>query len=348
MTKDLSLQPPKQRIMLTGASSGIGYQAAVRLHRAGHCLILPCRDYPTATATLNRLEEDTAQACSGDNTISAPIMDLSDLTSVKHCSDQLLSNGKPIDTLILNAGLQYTGDAKAKRSAQGYELTIAVNHLGHQALTQRLLPLLEAGTHPRVVVTASEVHNSKSPGGRFGKPAGLGVLAGLKTGAGFEMVDGIAPFNADKAYKDSKLCNVLFARELARRLSLRASDISVLAWAPGLVIPRSKGGFFRYSRVNNEWGQRLFALVVRDLLRLSESVDNAGYLLMRLATEQAFNSARFSYHSNSLNGPGHHLFEEANVSVEAQDNSLAMSLWEQSAALIGLPAELPPDSVSQC
>ncbi|WP_052039554.1 MULTISPECIES: SDR family NAD(P)-dependent oxidoreductase [unclassified Prochlorococcus] len=337
-----------RRILLTGASSGIGYQAAVRMHRAGHHLILPCRDRSTATATLKKLSEETIQHQEERGTLSAPVLDLADLASVKHCADELLSIGEPIDTLILNAGLQYTGAAKAQLSSQGYELTIAVNHLGHQALSIHLLPLLDTGTSPRVVVTASEVHDSNSPGGRFGKPAGLGDLTGLKTGAGFEMIDGSSSFNADKAYKDSKLCNVLFAREFARRLSLRSIQMPVLAWAPGLVIPRSSGGFFRYSRHYNELGQRLFSLVVRDLLRISESVENAGSLLSRLATDPSLNTTPFSYRSNRLDGPGQHRFEEANISKEAQDNNLAKSLWEVSAELIGLPTELPPASASQC
>ncbi|KZR81462.1 Fatty acyl-CoA reductase [Prochlorococcus marinus str. MIT 1342] len=348
MTKAPSSTVQSRRILLTGASSGIGYQAAVQMHRAGHQLILPCRDRSTATATLKKLSEETVQHQQERSPVSAPVMDLADLESIKQCADDLLSIGQPIDTLILNAGLQYTGAAKAQLSSQGYELTIAVNHLGHQALSIRLLPLLDAGMSPRVVVTASEVHDSNSPGGRFGKPAGLGDLTGLKTGAGFEMIDGSSSFNADKAYKDSKLCNVLFARELARRLSLRSIQIPVLAWAPGLVIPRSSGGFFRYSRRYNEWGQRVFSLVVRDLLRISESAENAGSLLSRLATDQSLNTSPFSYRSNRLDGPGQHRFEEANVSKEAQDNKLAKSLWEVSAELIGLPTELPPASVSQC
>ena len=342
MKLDNQTVPLKRRIMLTGASSGIGYQAAVRMQRAGHSLILPCRDQATAMFTLERLQEDTAHNSTGNRIIKAPVMDLSDLRSIEHCVNRLLRIGQPIDTLILNAGLQYSGEVIAKQSTQGYELTIAVNHLGHQALTQQLMPLLYTGNDPRVVVTASEVHNSKSPGGRFGKPSGLGNLAGLKSGAGFKMINGDPIFDADKAYKDSKLCNILFARELARRLSLVANEISVLAWAPGLVIPRNEGGFFRYSRLNNEWGQRFFALLARDLLRLSETVDNAGYLLMKLATDQTFNRTGFSYHSNRLDGPGRHRFEEAIVSQEAQDNYLAISLWELSAELIGLSPELTP------
>ena len=69
-------------------------------------------------------------------------------------------------------------------------------------------------------------------------------MDGLKQGAGFEMVDGGSRFDADKAYKDSKLCNVLMARELARQLQSGGRPLPVIAWSPGLVIPKSPEGFF--------------------------------------------------------------------------------------------------------
>jgi protochlorophyllide reductase len=193
-----------------------------------------------------------------------------------------------------------------------------------------------------VVVTAWEVHDPGAPGGRVGQPAGLGDLAGLKAGAGFAMVNGQARFDADKAYKDSKLCNLLFARELERRLRLRGTPMPVLAWSPGLVIPRSSGGFFRYSRRHNEWGQRLFALVARDLLRITATPPQAGALLAGLATDPAYGGEGFSYRSNRVQGPARLRFEVAEPSREARDDTLAQDLWAISAELVGLPADLPP------
>jgi protochlorophyllide reductase len=329
---------PRRRILLTGASSGIGFRAALELLRAGHELTLPCRDPATAEATAAHL---LAEAGAGPAPVT-PVCDLADLASVETCAAWLLRRGEPIDALVLNAGLQYTGAAVPRTSVQGHELTIAVNHLGHQAMAQRLLPLLDQGQAPRVVVTASEVHDPATPGGRVGKPAGLGDLAGLRSGPGFAMVDGSSPFDAEKAYKDSKLCNLLFARELERRLRLRGTPMPVLAWSPGLVIPRGEGGFFRHSRRHNEWGQRLFALVARDLLRLTASPQRAGALLAQLAADPAHAAAGFSYRSNRVIGPGRLRFEEVDPSAEAQNDSQAQALWAISAELVGLPAELPP------
>lgn len=334
--------PEQRRLLITGASSGIGHQAALLLRRAGHRLILPCRDAATAEACLDRLEAD---AGNGPPAV-APLCNLADLTSVENCATELLRRGEPFDGLVLNAGLQYSGAPEPRRSAQGHELTVAVNHLGHQALALRLLPLLEAGQAPRVVVTSSEVHDPSRPGGRVGLPAGLGDLAGLRAsllaGAGSSMVDGCTPFNAEKAYKDSKLCNLLFARELERRLRRRGTPMPVLAWSPGLVIPRGSGGFFRTSRTTNEWGQRLFALVARDLLRVTATPQQAGALLAELAAGSGHGGEGFRYWSNRVVGPGRLRFEAAEPSAEACNDTLAEELWTVSAELVGLPAELPP------
>ena len=336
-----ALQPPR-RILLTGASSGIGFEAARLLFQAGHALTLPCRDQATAAATMERLQAKRSSETPG---LHAPVCDLADLASVARCAAELLERATPIDSLVLNAGLQEAGAPEPRRSAQGHELTIAVNHLAHQALCQRLLPLLDAGRSPRVVVTASEVHDPATAGGRVGLPAGLANLAGLRGGAGFLMVDGQSVFNAEKAYKDSKLCNLLFARELAHRLRLRGTPMPVLAWSPGLVIPRDEeGGFFRYSRRHNPWGQRLFALVARDLLRITASPQQAGSLLAALATDSVADDG-FCYGANRLLGPGRLRFEPAEPSAEARDDRLAAALWQVSADLVGLPAELTPAAI---
>ena len=313
-----------RHILLTGGSSGIGFEAATLLLKAGHHLTLPCRDATTAAALRERL----------GGRIEPPICDLADLSSIDRCAASLLAKGEPIDTLVLNAGLQYSGGAEPRWSAQGFELTIAVNHLGHQALLQQLLPLLLRGTAPRLVVTASEVHDPSTAGGKVGLPAGLGDLAGLRQGPGAPMLDGNSSFNAEKAYKDSKLCNLLMAREVERRLQQQGTPLTVLAWSPGLVIPRSDGGFFRYSRSHNPLGQALFALVARDLLRLSETPQRAGTLLAGLASTSPPQASGFQYWSNRVLGPGRLRFEASQPSADACSDTLARQLWDLSAQII--------------
>ena len=309
-----------RHILITGASSGIGLAAAQRLAEAGHRLTLPCRNQSRAEALAAALPE----------AVALPICDLADLNSVERLAEALLLEGTPIDTLVLNAGLQYSGARAPRWSAQGFELTVAVNHLAHQALLQRLLPLVLGSPRHRVVVTASEVHDPSTPGGRVGRPAGLGQLEGLRQGAGSAMVDGRSPFNAEKAYKDSKLCNLLMARALATRMG------PVRAWSPGLVIPRGRGGFFRYSREHNPLGQALFATLARDLLRLSETPQRAGALLAGLAADPLEPGTGFAYLSNRLVAPGQLRFEAREPSAEARDDDLAENLWQLTGTLTGL------------
>jgi protochlorophyllide reductase len=318
----------RRQVVMTGASSGIGLRAATRLLAAGHHLTLLCRDAATADRLRQRL----------DSAPTTVVCDLADLTSVTAGAEELRQAGKPIDTLVLNAGLQYTGAPAPRWSAQDVELTLAVNHLAHQALLQRLLPLLLQAPAPRLVVTASEVHDPATAGGRVGPPAGLGELAGLRQGAGAAMVDG-GPFHAEKAYKDSKLCNVLLAREVERRLRERGRPMAVIAWSPGLVIPRETGGFFRESRRFNPFGQAMFGFVARDLLRITETPENAGALLASLAAESPGEPEGFQYWSNRVVGPGRLRFGRTAPSAEALSDALATDLWRLSAEAVGLAEE---------
>tara|TARA_B100000029_G_scaffold512846_1_gene610634 strand:+ start:1187 stop:2209 length:1023 start_codon:yes stop_codon:yes gene_type:complete len=334
MKSEIHQEKKKRCIFLTGASSGIGYQAVIRLLLDSHKLILPCRDSKTSKNLIDNLKKHLYANDDLMERVSAPILDLSDLNSVKQCANQLFLQDVTIDTLVLNAGLQYTGSKNPRLSFQNLELTFAVNHLGHQYLTELILPSLLKSTSPRVIITASDVHNPESGGGRIGKPASLGELKGIEVGKSSYMIDGNSKFDADKAYKDSKLCNILFARELYRRLKHQGISMPVIAWAPGLVIPRSNEGFFRYSRKYNELGQRIFSLLARDLLQITESPEQAGYLLKMLATASKYSSGGFSYLSNRVISPGVRKFENSLISAEASDKDLGKNLWEKSSKLI--------------
>ncbi len=320
-------------ILLTGGSSGIGYQAALKLISLGHNIILPCRNITRANETLIKLFNDIpVDLCSRGN-ISTPIMDLSDLESIDSICNEMMERREKIDILILNAGLQYTGSKEVRRSSQGVELTFAVNHLAHHYLTRKLLPLLNKTENTRIIITSSEVHNPSSPGGKVGLKASLGNLAGLENDCCFEMLDGKA-FNADKAYKDSKLCNILFAKRLSNRLQENNYTIPVISWAPGLIISREKDSFFRYSRKYNELGQLIFATLARDLLGITTTNEKAGSLLCDLVLLAKYKKNCFYFYSNKIVSLRKFIFERTITSDESNIEGLSGKLWELSDKLV--------------
>ena len=320
-------------IFITGGSSGIGYQAVLNLISLGHNIILPCRNIFRANEVLTKIFNQSPVELSKKGEIYTPIMDLSDLKSIDSLCSELKMRHLKIDVLILNAGLQYTGSKTPRISKQGIELTFAVNHLSHFYLTTKILSLMDTSNDPKIIITSSEVHNPDSAGGKVGAKASLGNLKGLESGLGFEMVDG-NKFNADKAYKDSKLCNILFAKKLSTYLMSKKLSIPVIAWAPGLVISRNSGGFFRYSRKYNQLGQILFAFLARDILRITTSNKEAGLILSDLACISKYKESGFNYYSNKIISSGKFIFEKSDISNDAQREDLSDHLWELSDFLI--------------
>ena len=334
MTKSDTFKKDKTlTIFITGGSSGIGYQASLNLISLGHNVILPCRNIIRANELLTKIFNQFSDQSSKRGKIYTPIMDLADLKSIDLLYLKLKKNRVKIDILIMNAGLQYTGSKKPRRSTQGIELTFAVNHLSHFYLTQKILPLINISNNSKIIITSSEVHNPDSAGGKVGAKASLGNLKGLEFIEGFEMIDG-SKFNADKAYKDSKLCNILFAKKLSIYLIKKKLAIPVIAWAPGLVISRDIQGFFRYSRKYNPLGQILFAFLARDILRITTSNEKAGLLLTNLVCLSKYNKLDFSYYSNKIISPGKFIFEKTDISNDAQREDLSDNLWELSKSLL--------------
>jgi len=177
-------------ILITGATDGIGLATATELARQGHELVLHGRN-----------EEKVMQACIAiraavphASLLHMAYADLGDLAAVARMAQDLCTRLPRLDVLINNAGV-YMAERKATRD--GFEMTLAVNHLAHFLLTSLLLPLLKRSEAPRVVTVSSMAHTS----GRIV----------------FDDMNGERGFDGYHAYANSKLANALFASELARR-----------------------------------------------------------------------------------------------------------------------------------
>ena len=191
--------------LITGANSGLGLETARILASRGARVLLACRSLQKAENTCRQLRP----AGSSAGELLPLELNLADLTSVRRAADSVADRCGSLDLLINNAGVMAP---PRQLSAQGLELQFAVNHLGHFALTQQLLPLLRSDGR---VVTVS------SGASYFGRIA-------------FDDLQGERHYDAWGAYAQSKLANVMTALELQRRLSAQGSSVRSLAAHPGL------------------------------------------------------------------------------------------------------------------
>ena len=191
-------------VIITGANSGVGLEGAKLLVAAGHRVVLACRTQAKADAAAKACLDYAAAAAPASSrpggTAVAMECDLANLASVRAFAKAV--KGKPLDSLVLNAGLALnTADKLPERTKDGFEMTIGVNHLGHFLLANLLVDDLKGHkdlkVDPRLVITASPVHDPTSGGGNVGSKASLGDLAGLAAGPSFSMVDGGA-YDPDK------------------------------------------------------------------------------------------------------------------------------------------------------
>jgi len=329
-------------IIMTGSNSGIGYDAAKRMAKQGHQIILACRTFSKANDAATKMQEELNDP---QLKLIPRECNLADLDSVRNFVDGLVKDGdiKKIDAICLNAGIaRNTGTKDVLRTAQGFELTIGTNHLGHFLLTNEILnkSLLKDGGN--IVVTASGVHDPDSPGGAQGSLATLGALQGMEKAVAsseafgvFDMVDG-GDFDADKAYKDSKLCNVFFMKELQQRLNKANKGIEVNAFNPGLIV--STGLF----RDQNPIFTKLFNFAATDLLKVGENVHWGGGALEYMTLDSSVGSKGGLYYTSSPGSSKYgdkaygNQFVVAQTSKETTDDAKGKRFWELSEKLVGI------------
>ena len=199
--------------VVTGASSGVGLYAARALTQRGWRVVMACRD-------LDKTRRAIADLALPEDLIEVLHIDLGSLASVHAFIKNFRSLELPLDALVCNAAVYRPLLKEPARSPEGFEISVATNHFGHFVLMLDLLPDLMQSDHARLITLGTVTANSEEFGGRIPipAPADLGELEGLE--AGFKdpvsMING-APFKAGKAYKDSKLCNMIISRELHRR-----------------------------------------------------------------------------------------------------------------------------------
>jgi NAD(P)-dependent dehydrogenase (short-subunit alcohol dehydrogenase family) len=274
-------------VVITG-TSGIGEVAAEKLAEMGARIVLVARDKSRGEGTLARLRERTP-----DLAHAVHYADLTRIFELKRVAAEIAEAEPRIDVLVNNAGAIFSA---RKVTEDGLETTFALNHMAYFVVTAGLRERLVASAPARVVSTASAAHQGAS--------------------LDFDDLQLAKSFGAMKAYGRSKLCNILFTRELARRLD--GAGVTANCLHPGFVATRiaeeSGGLISRFAGL-----AKLFAI--------SPKMGAGTIAYLASSPEVAATTGQYFYECRPI-AP----------SRAAQDDRTALSLWERSAALAGLNA----------
>ncbi|MBF2048963.1 MAG: protochlorophyllide reductase [Leptolyngbya sp. IPPAS B-1204] len=316
----------QKTVVITGASSGVGLYAAKALTKRGWHVVMACRNLEKA--------EKAAQSVgmpAGSYTIMH--IDLGSLASVRQFVNSFRASGKSLDALVCNAAVYMPLLKEPLRSPEGYELSVATNHFGHFLLCNLLLEDLQKSPAPdkRLVILGTVTANSKELGGKIPipAPADLGDLKGLEAGfkAPISMIDG-KKFKPGKAYKDSKLCNMITVRELHRRYH----DFTGIVFSsiyPGCVADTP---LFRNSY---PLFQKIFPWFQKNITGGYVSQELAGERVAQVVADPQFKKSGVHWSWGNRQKQGRQSFVQE-LSEKATDDKKAERMWELSAKLVGI------------
>ena len=314
-------------VFITGGHAGIGLECARQLAAGGFNIILAGRSPATMQSVADELRAVR------DIDVTTVELDLSSLESVRSAAAscaQLIERGdtEPLHTLICNAGGRFDGEVKY--SPEGYELTFATNCLGHFLLVELLLRLVSADG--RIVFTASGTHDPNTMDGKLvGAAAEPNADALANVGK-----DGEKPLWVGKRYSTSKLCTVMYAYELARRLDRAGSSIASIAYDPGSV-PETGLSRNLPKVVQRVAKSSLMHWVSKRLGITTSTLAFSGAALAELAVDPQFASGSGKYFQ-AQEGQ----LSETRSSQTSYDEQRALALWNDSKRLVGLlPDEEP-------
>ncbi|XP_066532354.1 retinol dehydrogenase 12 [Hoplias malabaricus] len=270
--------------VVTGANSGIGKETAKDLTKRGARVILACRDMAKAEQTASEIIRELGVA-----SVVPYKLDLADTKSICEFAELIYNNEKSLHFLINNAGVAM---CPYSTTEDGFEMQFGVNHLGHFFLTFLLIDLLKHSAPSRVINVSSVAHS-------------MGKIQ-------FEDINSEKNYHPVKAYVQSKLANVLFSRELAKRLE--DLGVTVCAVDPGLV----NTALVRHMKKSFQFFVKTFGFLIRT------PAEGAYTTLYCALTPDLLNGG---YYSNCALAP---------CSRAARDDATAARLWAASCHLLGI------------
>jgi NAD(P)-dependent dehydrogenase (short-subunit alcohol dehydrogenase family) len=285
-----------KRVVITGGTAGIGKAGALELARRGGALTILARDEARGHETVAEIER-TGQGASAEFVRT----DLADLESVRESASLLLGRHNRIDVLIANAGVHLT---EARRTRDGFDQMLAANYLGHYLLTRLLTGAIEAASPARIVVVGSEAYR----------------LAGRLDTEAFEDIGEYGRVGSFRAYGRTKLLDILFAFELARRL--RGTGVTVNGVDPGTV---STG---LYEQIPG------FRTLAPRLTRTPfvRTPDQGARMIVKLADDPSLAEVSGQFFSSV---PGARMLPRHRA---LRDVELQRRVWDRTAELVGLTA----------
>ncbi|XP_051918881.1 retinol dehydrogenase 13 [Hippocampus zosterae] len=276
-------------VLITGANTGIGKETALDLARRGARVILACRDLTKAHMAANYIRQQ-----SGNNNVVVKRLDLASLQSVRDLAKDVIFNEDRLDILINNAGLMMCPKWKTD---DGFEMQFGVNHLGHFLLTNLLIDMLKKSAPSRVVIVSSLAHEK----GRIH----------------FEDINLDLDYQPLASYRQSKLANVLFCRELAIRM--KGTGVNTYCLHPGVV--RTELG--RHTFPTSLWKNPLLYPI---LMMIKTPREGAQTSIFCAVDESLANVTGLYYSDCALKTPA----------PAAMDDSVAKRLWALSSSMVGL------------
>ncbi|MEA3118782.1 MAG: hypothetical protein QOI13_2052 [Paraburkholderia sp.] len=302
-----------KRVLITGANSGIGYYSALELARKGADVVLACRDERRGAQAI-----DAIAAHSPGAKCELALVDLASLSSIRAFAQKELAQRRPIHVLVNNAGVM--APPKRQETADGFELQFGTNVLGHFALTALLMPALEqaaAGSNdrPRIVTVASIAHK----GGQLH----------------FDDLQFARSYSPMRAYRQSKLADLMFAFELDRRLRAAHSRLMSVAAHPGVAetnLFRAGGQSPAIERALRNFAGRFIGLALNS--------GRAGALpTLYAATSEDIRDGGY-YGPQGLFEARGSAVGDARVARQARDNLAAGRLWQTCETLTGIGWQL--------
>jgi protochlorophyllide reductase len=319
-------QDQKPTVVITGASSGVGLYAAKALSKEGWYVVMACRNLEKAESAAKSLEMSP-------ESYTVMHIDLGSLENVRKFVTQFRESGRSLDALVCNAAVYLPLLKEPQRSPEGYEISVATNHFGHFLLCNLMLEDLKhsAFPNPRLIILGTVTANSKELGGKIPipAPADLGDLQGMEAGfkAPIAMIDG-KPFKAGKAYKDSKLCNMITVRELHRRYH-DSTRIVFNSLYPGCVADTP---LFRNSY---PLFQKVFPWFQKNVTGGYVSQELAGERVAQVVADPAFKQSGVHWSWGNRQKEGRDSFVQE-LSEKAIDDVKGKRMWELSEKLVGL------------